>query len=139
MPRGGPLIALLQRVSRASVTVAATQVGAIGPGLLVLVGVQRGDAEPEAERLLERVLGYRMFSDRKDRMNLSVCDVGGGLLLVPQFTLPADTSSGMRPSFSTAARTDIGHQLFTISWTAPACHRWWLRRGSSGSEWRWSW
>jgi len=106
------LIALLQRVSRASVTVAANRVGVIGSGLLALVGVQRGDGEREAERLLERVLGYRMFSDRKGRMNLSVRDVGGGLLLVPQFTLPADTRSGMRPSFSTAAHPDISQQLF---------------------------
>ena len=97
------MIGLLQRVSQARVTVSGQEVARIAKGLLVLVGVERGDAEPEADRLLERLLGYRVFPDPAGRMNLSLRDVGGGLLLVPQFTLAADTRSGMRPSFSTAA------------------------------------
>ena len=106
------MIALLQRVTQASVTVDAAEVGAIDAGLLALIGVQRGDGEAEAERLLERILGYRMFGDGKGRMNLSVTEIHGGLLLVPQFTLPADTRKGMRPSFSSAAHPDTSRALF---------------------------
>lgn len=97
------MIALIQRVASARVEVGGTVVGAIGPGLLALVGVQPGDGEPQTRRLLERVLGYRVFADAEGRMNRSLADVGGGLLLVSQFTLAADTRSGMRPGFSTAA------------------------------------
>jgi D-tyrosyl-tRNA(Tyr) deacylase len=106
------MIALLQRVTQASVMVDAAEVGAIDAGLLALIGVQRGDGEAEAERLLERILGYRMFGDGKGRMNLSVTEIHGGLLLVPQFTLPADTRKGMRPSFSSAAHPDTSRALF---------------------------
>lgn len=106
------MIGLLQRVTEARVTVAAETVGAIGRGLLVLVGVERGDSEAQAERLLERLLGYRVFPDSEGRMNLSVRDIGGGLLLVPQFTLPADTRKGMRPSFTPAASPEEGERLF---------------------------
>ena len=106
------MIALVQRVSRARVTVGQDPVGAIAHGLLALIGVQRGDGEREAERLLERVLGYRMFADGNGRMNLSVVDVAGGLLLVPQFTLLAETRSGTRPSFSSAAHPDVSRVLF---------------------------
>jgi D-tyrosyl-tRNA(Tyr) deacylase len=106
------LIALIQRVSRANVVVASEVVAEIGRGLLVLVGVARGDTEHEAEKLAERVLRYRVFPDGDGRMNLSVRDVAGAVLLVPQFTLTADTSGGLRPSFSTAAPPGLGAQLF---------------------------
>lgn len=97
------MIALLQRVTSASVTVAGETVGAIDAGLLALIGVEPGDGEAQASRMCERLLGYRVFGDAEDRMNRSLADVGGGLLLVPQFTLAADTHKGMRPSFDTAA------------------------------------
>lgn len=106
------MIGLLQRVSSASVTVERETVGAIGRGLLVLVGVERGDGAAEAERLLERLLGYRVFPDGDGKMNLSLADIGGGLLLVPQFTLAADTRKGMRPSFTPAAPPAEGERLF---------------------------
>ena len=106
------MIGLLQRVQSAAVSVAGETIATIGPGLLVLVGVQRGDSQREARRLLERLLGYRVFPDSEERMNLSVQDSGGGLLLVPQFTLAADTSSGMRPSFTPAADPVTGERLF---------------------------
>jgi len=106
------LIALIQRVSQAKVAVAQEVIAEIGRGLLVLVGVARGDSEREAERLAERVLRYRVFADADGRMNLSVREVAGAVLLVPQFTLTADTSGGLRPSFSTAAPPGLGAQLF---------------------------
>jgi D-tyrosyl-tRNA(Tyr) deacylase len=106
------MIGLLQRVSRADVAVAGREVGRIGPGLLVLVCAERGDAEAGADRLLERLLGYRVFPDAEGKMNLSVQEVGGGLLLVPQFTLAADTHKGSRPSFTPAAPPDEGRRLF---------------------------
>jgi len=106
------VIGLLQRVSSARVVVGGETVGEIGQGLMVLVGVERGDAEAQADRLLERLLGYRVFTDSDRRMNLSVRDISGGLLLVPQFTLPADTRKGMRPSFTPAAPPDVGQRLF---------------------------
>ena len=107
------MIALLQRVSNAYVQVAGETLGAIEQGLMVLIGVERGDTEREADRLLERLLTYRVFTDANDRMNLSVQDIRGGLLLVPQFTLAADTRAGTRPGFSTAAVPDEGRRLFT--------------------------
>lgn len=106
------MIGLLQRVAEARVEVAGEIVGEIGPGLLVLVGVERGDGEQQADRLLERLLGYRVFGDAEGKMNLSVREIGGGLLLVPQFTLAADTRKGMRPSFTPAAPPDEGERLF---------------------------
>jgi len=106
------MIGLLQRVSSASVTVAGREVAAIGPGLLVLVGVQRDDGPAQADRLLERLLGYRVFGDGEGRMNRSLRDVQGGLLLVPQFTLAADTSGGTRAGFSTAAEPARARELF---------------------------
>ena len=106
------MIGLLQRVSEARVVVAGETVGAIERGLLVLVGVQRGDDEARAERLLERLLGYRVFPDAQDRMNLSLRAIDGGLLLVPQFTLAADTKKGTRASFTSAAPPDEGERLF---------------------------
>ena len=106
------MIGLLQRVSHASVTVEGELVGSIGAGLLVLVGVQQEDTEAKADRLLQRLLGYRVFADADGRMNLSLADTAGGLLLVPQFTLAADTRKGARPSFSSAAPPDLGKRLF---------------------------
>jgi len=106
------MIGLLQRVSRATVEVGGQQVAGIGLGLLVLVGVQPADTEAEAEQLLTRLLDYRVFPDASGRMNLSLRDVDGGLLLVPQFTLAADTSRGRRPSFTSAAPPALGARLF---------------------------
>jgi D-tyrosyl-tRNA(Tyr) deacylase len=106
------VIGLLQRVTEASVRVEGERVGEIGVGLLVLLGVERGDSEAQAERLLERLLGYRVFADADGKMNLSLRDTGGGLLLVPQFTLPADTRKGTRPSFTPAAAPAEGLRLF---------------------------
>ncbi len=106
------MIGLLQRVSQASVVVDGATVGAIETGLLVLVGVEKGDDRSTATRLLERLLGYRVFPDAAGKMNLSLRDIGGGLLLVPQFTLPADTHKGTRPSFSSAAPPELGKALF---------------------------
>ncbi len=106
------MIGLLQRVRSARVEIAGESVGAIARGLLVLVGVQRGDTCARTERLLERLLGYRVFPDSTGRMNLSVRDINGGLLLVPQFTLAADTRKGTRASFTSAAPPDEGERLF---------------------------
>jgi len=106
------MIGLLQRVTQASVSVDGKCVGAIERGLLVLVGVERGDTEVQAERLLERLLAYRVFADDAGRMNRSLTDVGGGLLLVSQFTLAADTSSGTRPGFGPAADPVTAQRLF---------------------------
>jgi D-aminoacyl-tRNA deacylase len=106
------MIGLLQRVSAARVAVGGREIAAIGPGLLVLVGVQKDDAEAQADRLLERLLGYRVFADADGRMNLSLRDTRGGLLLVPQFTLAADTQKGTRAGFSTAAAPARARALF---------------------------
>lgn len=106
------MIALLQRVSMAQVVINDAVVGAIERGLLVLLGVEAGDTAMEADRLLERLLNYRVFSDDAGKMNLSLRDVRGGLLLVPQFTLAADTRKGLRPGFSTAAPPESGRVLF---------------------------
>ena len=106
------MIALIQRVLSARVDVENTTVGAIGPGLLALVAVQPGDDEPRTKRMLERLLGYRVFADEQGRMNRSLSDTGGELLLVSQFTLAADTRSGMRPSFTTAASPEEGSRWF---------------------------
>ena len=106
------MIGLLQRVQQAQVDMGAERVASIGAGLLVLVGVQHGDNEVTADRLLERLLGYRVFADADGKMNLSIKQAAGELLLVPQFTLAADTRSGMRPGFSTAASPAVGQQLF---------------------------
>ncbi len=108
------MITLIQRVTQAAVTVDAETVGAIGPGLLALVAIQPDDTPARAERLVERLLGYRVFEDDQGRMNRSLTDTGGGLLLVSQFTLAADTRKGMRPSFTSAAAPELGRQLFDL-------------------------
>ena len=106
------MIALLQRVSEASVTIDGTVKGEIGTGLCVLVGVQPHDNEASSQKLVDKLLGYRVFPDEQGRMNLDVQQAGAQVLLVPQFTLAADTSQGRRPGFSTAAKPDIAEKLF---------------------------
>jgi D-tyrosyl-tRNA(Tyr) deacylase len=120
------MIALIQRVSRADVQVESETVGAIGRGILALIGVRRGDDTVAADRLLERLLTYRIFSDEQGKMNLSLRDTQGELLLVPQFTLAADTHKGTRAGFSTRPRrmrhagcstiSSFGHGLYTALW-----------------------
>lgn len=106
------MIGLLQRVKNASVVVNDETIGSIGPGLMVLIGVERGDGQVQADRLLERLITYRVFPDAEGRMNLSLQDTQGGLLLVPQFTLAADTHKGTRPGFSTAAAPEQAQAQF---------------------------
>jgi D-tyrosyl-tRNA(Tyr) deacylase len=106
------MIGLLQRVSEASVKAHGVLVGRIGLGLVVFIGVEKGDCEAQADRLLERLLGYRVFPDDSGRMNRSLAEVAGGLLLVSQFTLAADTDKGTRASFSAAAPHDDARRLF---------------------------
>ena len=106
------MIALIQRVTDAKVVVGGEITGAIGPGILALVGVEKDDGEPQARRLCERVLGYRIFPDAGGKMNRSLAEMAGGLLLVPQFTLAADTHKGARPSFSSAAPPAEGKKWF---------------------------
>jgi D-tyrosyl-tRNA(Tyr) deacylase len=106
------LIALVQRVTEASVAIGGENVASIGRGILALIGIEKTDGEAEAERLAERVLGYRMFPDASGKMNLSLRDTHGALLAVPQFTLVADTNSGTRPSFSSGASPELGEKLF---------------------------
>ncbi|MCW8922688.1 MAG: D-aminoacyl-tRNA deacylase [Gammaproteobacteria bacterium] len=106
------MIGLLQRVSCASVTVASERIAEIERGLVVLLGVEKNDGIEQAERLVKKLLGYRVFADDDGKMNLSVLDIAGEVLLVPQFTLAADTGSGLRPSFSSAAPPEQGAELF---------------------------
>ncbi|HEY4091479.1 MAG TPA: D-aminoacyl-tRNA deacylase [Luteibacter sp.] len=106
------MIALIQRVESARVDVDEETVGAIGAGLLALVAVEPGDGEPQCRRMLERLLGYRVFSDAEGKMNLGLAETDGALLLVSQFTLAADTRKGMRPSFTTAAPPEEGRRWF---------------------------
>jgi D-tyrosyl-tRNA(Tyr) deacylase len=108
------MIALLQRVTSASVRIGDQTVGEIGTGLLVFVGIKPDDADPDAHRILERLLKYRIFGDVAGKMNLSLQQIAGGLLLVPQFTLAADTRHGLRPGFSTAAPPELGRRLFDV-------------------------
>ena len=106
------MIALIQRVTTAHVEVEGEIVGRIGAGLLALVAVEPGDGEAQTQRLLDRLLGYRVFADDAGKMNRSLADTGGGLLLVSQFTLAADTNTGMRPSFTSAAAPEQGRRWF---------------------------
>lgn len=117
------MIGLLQRVSQARVEVNQQVIAAINTGLVVLIGIEKADTETRADRLLQRLLGYRVFPDNDGKMNLSLTDTNGDLLLVPQFTLPADTAKGMRPSFSAAAPPQRGRELFDYLLTqARAAH-----------------
>lgn len=106
------MIALLQRVTQASVEVEGVRVGEIGPGLLALICAEREDSEARMKQLIERLFVYRVFADTQGKMNLALKDVGGGLLLVPQFTLAADTKSGTRPSFTPAAPPEVARSMF---------------------------
>ena len=106
------MLALIQRVTSARVDVDGATIGAIGPGLLAFVGIQHDDSTAQVARMADRLLGYRVFADAEGRMNRSLAESGGGLLLVSQFTLAADTASGMRPGFSTAAAPDKAEPLF---------------------------
>jgi D-aminoacyl-tRNA deacylase len=129
------VIALVQRVTAASVSVAGETVGAIGTGILALVGVERGDSETEAARLAERVLGYRIFPDDAGRMNRSLIEVEGKLLAVPQFTLVADTRKGSRPSFSSGASPEEGMRLFN-KFVEFANHKTRVETGRFGADMR---
>lgn len=115
------MLALIQRVTRAQVAVGGETVGAIGPGLLALVGIEPGDGEAQVARMAQRLIGYRVFDDGAGRMNLALAQTGGGLLLVSQFTLAADTASGMRPGFQTAAAPGIAEPVFNR--LVEACRR----------------
>lgn len=128
------MIALLQRVTEANVRVNNETVGSIDKGLLILLGIERNDSEQQADRLVERFIGYRIFSDAEDKMNLSVLDIGGGILLVPQFTLAADTQKGMRPGFSSAASPEEGERLFdyVVAKTKTHCDN--VRTGVFGAD-----
>ena len=128
------MIALLQRVSKASVSVDGNIIARIDSGLLVFVGVQKNDREKQALRLSERILGYRVFEDDRGRMNLSLSDTCGGLLLVPQFTLAADTDRGMRASFTSAAAPDVASKLFELVASSSANTHGKVLRGRFGAD-----
>ncbi len=106
------MIALIQRVTQASVTVNSQVIGEIEQGLLVLLAIEPEDTQAKAKRLSERVAGYRIFNDENDKMNLNVKQIGGDILVVSQFTLAADTNSGLRPSFTTAAKPELSNELY---------------------------
>lgn len=106
------MISIIQRVSQAKVSVDGVDIGTIDQGIMALVAVEKADGKPQADRLLERILNYRIFADANDKMNLSLRDIEGGLLIVPQFTLAADTRKGNRPSFTSAAPPEMGRELF---------------------------
>jgi D-tyrosyl-tRNA(Tyr) deacylase len=130
------LIALIQRVSEAAVTVRERTVGSIGRGILALIGIERGDDMARAERLLERVLTYRIFEDDNGRMNLSLADIGGALLLVPQFTLAADTHKGTRPGFSSAESPEVARALFAQVLAAARARHAQVEAGEFGAHMR---
>lgn len=106
------MISIIQRVGEAKVTVNGVDIGRIDKGILALLAVEKSDDKPQADRLLERILNYRIFADADDKMNLSLRDIQGGLLIVPQFTLAADTQKGNRPSFASAAPPEKGREMF---------------------------
>ena len=128
------MIALLQRVSHASVVVDGQLIVAIDAGLLVLLCAEKGDSEREADLLLAKLLGYRVFADAAGKMNLSIADVAGGLLLVPQFTLAADTKSGTRPSFTPAAAPADGKRLFDYFVTQARSRQGKVETGQFGAD-----
>ncbi|MBI3728983.1 MAG: D-tyrosyl-tRNA(Tyr) deacylase [Burkholderiales bacterium] len=128
------MIALLQRVTEAKVVVDGNTIGAINAGLMVLLCAEREDTEKQADDLLKKLLAYRVFSDDAGKMNRSVTDVQGGLLLVPQFTLAADTNSGTRPSFTPAAPPELGRQLFDYFVTQARSKHAQVETGSFGAD-----
>lgn len=130
------MISIIQRVTTATVTVNHQEIGRIDTGIMALVAVEKEDTPKEAERLLERILNYRIFADANDRMNLSLRDINGGLLLVPQFTLAADTGNGNRPSLGSAAPPEKGRQLFEyLQARATASHAF-VQFGEFGADMR---
>lgn len=128
------MIGLIQRVKQAKVVVAGEIPGEIGPGLLGLIGVQRGDSEDSARRLLEKILAFRVFPDAGQRMNLSLNDTHGGLLLVPQFTLAADTRKGTRASFTPAAPPEEAQSLFNYLLEQARKSHQWVESGVFGAD-----
>ncbi|MCG7872437.1 MAG: D-aminoacyl-tRNA deacylase [Candidatus Thiodiazotropha lotti] len=128
------MIGLLQRAKQGRVLIDGESVAEIGTGLVVLVGVEKGDDRSRADRLLQRLLGYRVFPDQQGRMNLSLSEIAGGLLLVPQFTLAADTRKGMRPGFSTAAEPQLGKELFSYLSEQAADHHHQVACGVFGAD-----
>ncbi len=137
------MIALLQRVKSASVVVSSKEIAAIEQGLLILLGVEKQDDEAMLERMAEKILKYRVFADENDKMNLSVMDISGAVLMVPQFTLAANTEKGLRPSFSNAAEPEKGFALFTqlidiirLKGEAmnPSLQQNWLQTGQFGAD-----
>jgi len=128
------MIALLQRVKHANVNVNNETIANIDKGLLVFIGVERGDTQAQADKLLSRLLAYRVFADDNDKMNLSLHDINGGLLLVPQFTLAAETSKGLRPSFTPAAPPVEGEQLFDYFCTQAKLQHSIVRTGQFGAD-----
>ena len=128
------MISVIQRVLEARVTVDGRTVGEIGPGLLALVAVERGDQPANAARMVERLLGYRVFADAEGRMNRSLADTGGGLLLVSQFTLAADTAKGTRASFTPAAPPDEAERLFNEVVALARSHHPMVATGEFGAE-----
>jgi len=128
------MIALLQRVHHAEVSVDNQQIAAIKQGLLAFIGVEKGDKQQYADKLIKRVLNYRVFSDAEDKMNHSLLDIAGDLLLVPQFTLAADTRSGLRPSFSSAAPPADGKLMFDYFCCAAQAHYPHIQTGQFGAD-----
>lgn len=128
------MIALIQRVSEASVSVAGIEIARTGRGLLMYLGIERGDAKVGVERLVDRVLHYRVFEDERQRMSRSLCDIDGALLLVPQFTLAADTGRGLRPDFSPAAAPECAHTLFAFAMELAQCRHRDVQFGRFGAD-----
>lgn len=128
------MIALIQRVNNAQVSVNQQVIGQVDQGILALIGVEKNDTKANADKLIKRLIGYRIFSDQEDKMNLSLVDVNGGLLLVPQFTLAADTKKGMRPSFSSAAPPNLGEQLFDYFVQQARCLHSTVKIGEFGAD-----
>lgn len=128
------MLGLVQRVSAASVAVDQGVIGEINQGMLLLLGVQKADGPLEADRLLKKILNYRIFSDDAGKMNLSLSDVSGGLLVVPQFTLAADTKKGLRPSFSSAAPPELAEQLYDYFLSQACIHHAAVQSGQFGAH-----
>jgi len=128
------MIGLIQRVSKASVDVAGQQIATIDKGILLLLGIERNDTTQQVDQLLSKVLHYRIFADSDDKMNLSLQQINGGLLIVPQFTLPADTRKGSRPSFTPAAPPELGAHLFAYFCQQAEQHHHHVGRGQFSAD-----
>ena len=128
------MITIIQRVTQAQVCIAGVQVGKIEQGIMALVAIEKLDTEKSAQRLFERIINYRIFPDPQNRMNLNLQTIQGGLLLVPQFTLAADTNSGNRPSFTPAATSEKGEQLFNYFVSHAKCSYPYVETGQFGAD-----